>query len=181
MSGIDKANKQEPNYYTILGLPSPPHKDGTAISSDDLRTAYRRTLLLHHPDKNNVRSSNQVERNRIAPADRFTVDQIVQAYETLSDPALRKTYNERLGQSLKDAAVSRQVNAKKFASSTSESYDLEELDYVEDRQLWIRSCRCGDSYTVTETQLEEAAADGEIIVGCHGCSLNIRVTFQAVE
>lgn len=61
--------------------------------------------------------------------------------------------------------------------------------------VWMRGCRCGDArgFVVREAELEAAAAEaeagsdmrtpvgeGEVVVGCSGCSLWIRVVF-AVE
>lgn len=181
MSSTDEPAKQEPDCYTILGLPLPAHSSSATISNDALKASYRRTLLQHHPDKASTQRSQGDEKGHLALIDRFTVDQIVQAYETLSDPVSREAYNQRLDKARRDTVVSQQTDAKKFAASTTETFDLEELNYEDDKQLWVRSCRCGDSYQVTEAQLEKAATDGEIIVGCHGCSLSIRVMFQVVE
>lgn len=66
----------ETAYYDILGV----SVDATA---DDIKKAYRRLAIKHHPDKNP---------DDPTAGDRFT--QIGIAYQTLSDPALRKKYNE---------------------------------------------------------------------------------------
>jgi diphthamide biosynthesis protein 4 len=50
-------------------------------------------------------------------------------------------------------------------------------------QIWYRSCRCGDErgFVIMESDLEDAAQEGEIRVGCTGCSLWLRVLFGVVE
>ncbi|GAA5866732.1 hypothetical protein JCM3774_001974 [Rhodotorula dairenensis] len=73
----------ETDYYDLLGLPI----DCTA---DQVKKAYRRLAIKYHPDKNPDDPS---------AADRFK--EIAVAYTTLSDPALRRKYNE-FGKSSKD-------------------------------------------------------------------------------
>ncbi|PPQ95427.1 hypothetical protein CVT26_008448 [Gymnopilus dilepis] len=63
-------------YYDILGVP-------VTATTDDIKKAYRRLAIKHHPDKNP--SDPHAE-------ERFKA--IAIAYQTLSDPALRKKYNE---------------------------------------------------------------------------------------
>ncbi|GEM06559.1 chaperone regulator [Rhodotorula toruloides] len=70
----------ETEYYDLLGLP-------ITCTAEDVKKAYRR---LYHPDKNP---------DDPAAADRFK--EIAVAYTTLSDPKLRKQYNE-FGKSKKD-------------------------------------------------------------------------------
>lgn len=66
----------ETGYYDILGVP-------VTATTDDIKKAYRRLAIKHHPDKNP--DDPEAE-------DRFK--QIAIAYQTLSDPELRKKYNE---------------------------------------------------------------------------------------
>ncbi|KAH6904005.1 chaperone regulator [Coprinopsis sp. MPI-PUGE-AT-0042] len=66
----------ETAYYDILGVTI----DAT---TDDIKKSYRRLAIKHHPDKNP---------NDPTAASRFT--QIGIAYQTLSDPDLRRKYNE---------------------------------------------------------------------------------------
>jgi hypothetical protein len=66
----------ETGYYDILGV-------AIDATTDDIKKAYRRLAIKHHPDKN--------PDDPTASA-RFT--QIGIAYQTLSDPDLRKKYNE---------------------------------------------------------------------------------------
>ncbi|BGP52984.1 DnaJ-like protein [Rhodotorula sphaerocarpa] len=73
----------ETDYYDLLGVP-------VTCTSDDVKKAYRRLAIKYHPDKNP---------NDPTAADRFK--EIAVAYTTLSDPALRRKYNE-FGKSSKD-------------------------------------------------------------------------------
>ncbi|KAK1232066.1 DnaJ-like protein [Marasmius sp. AFHP31] len=66
----------ETGYYDILGVP-------VTATTDDIKKAYRRLAIKHHPDKNP--DDPQAE-------ERFKA--IAIAYQTLSDPALRHKYNE---------------------------------------------------------------------------------------
>jgi diphthamide biosynthesis protein 4 len=49
---------------------------------------------------------------------------------------------------------------------------------------WTRPCRCGadTGFRITEEELEEASRRGEkeVLVGCEGCSLWVRVGFEVV-
>ncbi|KAF9458099.1 X-domain of DnaJ-containing-domain-containing protein [Collybia nuda] len=66
----------ETGYYDILGVP-------VTATTDDIKKAYRRLAIKHHPDKN--------------PDDPHAEERfkdIAIAYQTLSDDALRKKYNE---------------------------------------------------------------------------------------
>ncbi|KAI0919871.1 hypothetical protein AcV5_001823 [Taiwanofungus camphoratus] len=66
----------ETGYYDILGVP-------VDASTDDIKKSYRRLAIKHHPDK-----------NRDDPHAEERFKEIAIAYQTLSDPALRKKYNE---------------------------------------------------------------------------------------
>ncbi|KAB5589280.1 J domain-containing protein C3E7,11c [Ceratobasidium theobromae] len=66
----------ETAYYEILGVE-------VTATSDDIKKAYRRLAIKHHPDK-----------NRDDPSAEETFKQISIAYQVLSDPELRKKYNE---------------------------------------------------------------------------------------
>ncbi|KAG9084577.1 hypothetical protein FRC06_003994 [Ceratobasidium sp. 370] len=66
----------ETAYYEILGVE-------VTATTDDIKKAYRRLAIKHHPDK-----------NRDDPSAEETFKQISIAYQVLSDPALRRKYNE---------------------------------------------------------------------------------------
>ncbi|WP_370897867.1 J domain-containing protein [Chryseobacterium gossypii] len=66
------------DYYYFLGI-------SQDASDEDIKKAYRKLSLKYHPDKND---------NDDFFADRFR--EIQEAYETLSDPAKRRTYDQNL-------------------------------------------------------------------------------------
>ncbi|KAH9895736.1 DnaJ-domain-containing protein [Cubamyces lactineus] len=66
----------ETGYYDLLGVP-------VDATTDDIKKAYRRLAIKHHPDK-----------NRDDPHAEERFKEIAIAYQTLSDPELRRKYNE---------------------------------------------------------------------------------------
>lgn len=165
----------EPNHYTVLNLP-PPTSTSTfkPPSAQDIKAAYRLALLAHHPDKSAVIASTQ---NKDTPS----VDAIKIAYTTLTSPALRKEYDRTL---LFHFSKSDSPSQQRNGYAGSETLDLDDLSYDAESGIWYLVCRCGEKrgYVVTERNLEkeELAGGREIVVGCSGCSLWIRVAFDVV-
>lgn len=181
MSKTSLHNPKPINHYSVLGLPLPLRDHGKQLTKEVLRTAYHRALLLHHPDKKSKPYILDTNSRSGCPENqtRFTVDQIVTAYETLANPALRALYNETI---LRQSLLQNSDEHKKSkAGASSETLDLEDLDYKETLQLWTKPCRCGGVYELKEIQLDAAASDKETLVGCTGCSLSIRVVFEVAE
>ncbi|KAL2040105.1 hypothetical protein N7G274_007008 [Stereocaulon virgatum] len=144
-------------------------RDGEPGSLQDIKLAYRRALLLHHPDKSTPSQKPECSNP--------TIDQITIAYKTLTDPVARSEYDRLL--SLKSTTgLSAQVSHPGL-----ETVDLDELLYDDARETWYRSCRCGKerAYTITEEELEINTEYGELVTGCQGCSLWLRVTFAVAE
>lgn len=162
-----------PTHYELLNLP---HPTLTSLppSQQAIKTAYRLALLTHHPDK----SSSQIPAKNQSSTP--TIDAIKTAYITLFTPSLRTEYDRAL---LLHATL--KSTGQKSGYTGSEILDLDDLVLDEERGVWYLGCRCGESrgYVVTERDLErEEGAEGrEIVVGCCGCSLWIRVGFGVVE
>jgi diphthamide biosynthesis protein 4 len=162
-------------YYELLGLQSP--QLGSRSSVLDIKLAYRRALLRHHPDKSNA--SKGIGNHR------HTIDEITQAYKTLSDPVTRAEYDRRLN--LEPYATATPLTLLKGSGdafrSGLETVDLDDLEFDENHAVWYRSCRCGDDrgFAVSEDQLAGEARFGEVIAGCRGCSLWLRIQFEALE
>ncbi|KAJ9645064.1 Diphthamide biosynthesis protein 4 [Coniosporium apollinis] len=172
-----------PNHYHTLGLPSTP--SGQHSTAQDVKLAYRRALLSHHPDKA-TGLPTPAPSPRQSPSEhaaaRPTVDQITLAYKVLSDSTLRREYDREL-------SLSQHTPSHKGGGGLDEAaiglepVDLDDLEYDDDKGIWYRSCRCGQArgFTVTEVELEKEEKTGLVVVGCRGCSLSLMVGFGVVE
>lgn len=124
------------------------------------------------------------------------MDEIKTAYEILSDPVKREAWendNKRklLGKSIggeeEEFVLGLEVlDLEDFIPTSSQlSPDNEDNDEREEEQIWSRPCRCGESsgFRVTERELEDAVlrGEGEVLVGCVGCSLWVRVGFGVLD
>lgn len=63
------------NPYDVLGVPP-------AASDEEIRSAYREAVKLHHPDKTGL-------------GDTTTIAAINEAYDILSNPERKKSYDQR--------------------------------------------------------------------------------------
>ena len=115
------------------------------------------------------------------------MDQITHAFHTLSNPQTRAAYNAYLALNHSRRANGfGEVQGREEWKTGVETIDLDDLKTDGDEiteQTWYRSCRCGEErgFVITEGDLEDAAREGEVIVGCSGCSLWLRVLFGVVE
>jgi diphthamide biosynthesis protein 4 len=184
------------DFYEILSLPFMASSTGTVLSKQQIKLAYHKALLKHHPDKagavakdaalngsttsSSTSTSNPLFRSTDSSRQPYTIDQITTAYKTLSDPLLRAEYDRSL-----------RLDRVKVADKTGDVFhtglevvDLEDLacDESEDGDCWYRGCRCGDErgFLVSEEDLERESEHGEIVIGCRGCSLWLKILF-AVE
>lgn len=171
------------SHYQILGL-SDPRNGHEYLTVQKLKAAYRTSLLLYHPDK--ARADTQILKSQPGPGNRkngavYSIDQITQAYAILSVPKLKAQYDRDLLLSIGQEGNG--LQEKEIFRTGVEVVDLDDLAYNEDEAIWYRSCRCGDEkgFLVREEDLEEVADDGEINVGCRGCSLWMKVLFGVVE
>ncbi|KAL2351757.1 Diphthamide biosynthesis protein 4 [Cryomyces antarcticus] len=161
------------NHYVVLGLPHPTQV--ASLTVQDIKLAYRRALLIHHPDKS---VASQGTRRSNVDVPKHTVDDITIAYRTLSDPSLRADYDRDLRLQFL-SAVQPDTRERTFHSGL-ETVDLDELNFDEAKSVWTRGCRCGQEqgFVVIEEELEKEAEFGELVTGCRGCSLWLRVLFQ---
>lgn len=177
-----------PDYYAILSLPNRP-----ALSTRDLKNAYRRALLAHHPDKKSAPSASschdpsQSPSRTAAAASQSTqpsIDDITAAYRTLASPSLRASYDRAsfLSQPRLDNDKARHRHDEAFRTGL-ETLDLDDLEYDEKRELWFHPCRCGQErgFVLIGEELEREEQSGEVVVGCAGCSLWIRVLFGVAD
>ena len=184
--------RKQPNYYTTLSLSA--RKHDPTLTPAEVKAAYKRALLQHHPDK---KASTPPSSNPNTKTNPITIDTIALAYKILSSPSLKSEYDSHLQQ----ASRSRNNKPNNLNSDSEdeeesdiifrtglETVDLDDLEFVEEsdsspdeegEETWTRACRCGDDggFVVSEKELEANAEDGEVIVGCRGCSLWLRVLF----
>lgn len=144
-------------------------EDATDMNIKDIKLAYRRALLLHHPDKSTLACDSKPK---------HSIDQITTAYKTLIDPRARSEYDRSRALKLFPTTTVSRTSHQGF-----ETVDLDDLSYNDQEDFWYGSCRCGreQAYMVSEEQLKASAEHEEIITGCQGCSLWLRVTFAVVE
>jgi len=154
--------------YQVLGLAVRPGSS-QPWSSEEIKTAYRKALLKYHPDK---------AVDKIRSEEARSVDEISQAYEVLSDSSLRAAHDRAL-----TLCTMKQLRAQDSGLPGLEVVDLDDLLCDEATHTWSRACRCGQEqgFVITEAQLERTSEHGEVLTGCQGCSLWLKVVFQAVD
>ncbi|RPA87181.1 DnaJ-domain-containing protein [Ascobolus immersus RN42] len=173
---------QTATHYEVLDIPR-----SLKLSNATLKKAYHRALLRYHPDKAAAEhivgggAPGAAESTDNSKTAKYTVDEILLAYNTLLSPQLRKEY---------DLSLEASKNVGKDGGNTAgpvDSLDLDdfEMRYENDKMVFTRSCRCGEKegFLITEDELEELSGEGqnEALVGCVGCSLWFRVTFEVIE
>ncbi len=97
------------DYYYFLGI-----KDDA--SEEDIKTAYRKLSMKYHPDKND---------NDAFFAQRFM--EIQEAYETLSDPQLRRNYDHNIVSGRGSSRSSLPPTVKSFTSNKVHAVKGEEV------------------------------------------------------
>ncbi|KAB8239612.1 diphthamide biosynthesis protein 4 [Aspergillus alliaceus] len=178
---MTRSNQITPDYYEILNL----QFTSATLTKQQLKIAYHKALLTNHPDKAanpdlpTSLSSDQPPSHNTT----YTIDEITTAYRTLSDPQLRTEYDRALRLDRTKAAEREKTGA--VFHTGLEVVDLEDLGCEEegDSAYWYRGCRCGDEkgFLVTERDLEREVEHGEIVVGCRGCSLWMKILFAVEE
>ncbi|GME28397.1 uncharacterized protein LTHEOB_11993 [Neofusicoccum parvum] len=198
------------NAYRILSLPAPFTANASSPSSTSatqphapaaIKAAYRRALLTHHPDKSPAATPARLPpaQQKTAAASQndgaqttttsssYTVDDITTAYKTLLDPAARAAHDRALrlrGNNRGGGDADADADAEEEWRLGLEAVDLDDLAFDEAAGgTWWRGCRCGEErgFVVDEEALERAGEVGEVLVGCVGCSLWIRVGFAVAE
>lgn len=168
--------KTQTNYYEILGL----RQNELSLPADLVKKAYRKALLSHHPDK----TSKAAASDSVSPQTQaVTVDEVALAYKTLSEPSLKAEYDRWLASNSASDGSSDAHGSNRIHHTGLETVDLDDLAFDEETQSWSRGCRCGvgGGYVVTEDELEKNLEERELIVGCKGCSLWLRVLFSVEE
>jgi diphthamide biosynthesis protein 4 len=184
------------DYYAILSLPRP--SPASTLSTAALRRAYKLALLAAHPDTSEAKGRGAG----------YTVDDVKEAFAVLCDDKKKVDYNNWfLHQGLGGIGGAGAIQANQPSTDFIlglELLDLSDFDVLdpefaftatqqdgeveggEDKQMeWTRACRCGkeQGFRIAEEELEEAERRGEkeVLVGCEGCSLWVRVGFGVEE
>jgi diphthamide biosynthesis protein 4 len=195
------------DYYSILNLPTQTYGPSTQIPTADLRRAYKLALLAAHPDKVTSTSSGQQQQTYTvddvkeaysvlsSPEKKSGYDNwVMQNPGVLQAGHNREGAGERvvngdflLGLEVLDLSDFDVLDPGfKFSSSNEEENDGDGEGVERNGQMeWTRACRCGmeKGYTILEEELEDAEqrGEGEVLVGCGGCSLWVRVGFGSEE
>ncbi|KAJ4984460.1 CSL zinc finger [Stagonosporopsis vannaccii] len=177
------------NYYHILGLDTPnPGSSSPRPKGADLRRAYRNALLAAHPDKKGAGAATT--------NGSYSVDDVKEAYTVLDDTRARTDYDNWVLRNPHIISASTGTGVDKNGAHTLsqdfilglELLDLSDFDEQDGEAVegeWTRACRCGDEkgFRILEDDLEDAESRGEkeVLVGCGGCSLWVRVGFDVEE
>lgn len=158
---LDRARRRVPHgrmaarsHYESLDLAD------TAVSTEQVKRAYKAAALRFHPDK--------------PGGDLETFVSVTNAFDVLSDPESRRRYDTALLNRQRQVVV-------------NDTVDVEDMDVVErvdsateggvttNTTYYSHPCRCGDKYEVTKTDLHP---DFHFLdAPCPSCSLWIRVCY----
>ncbi|KAF2665995.1 hypothetical protein BT63DRAFT_46386 [Microthyrium microscopicum] len=157
------------NYYQLFDYKRPPV--GRAIPPGILKRRYHDALLKYHPDKLALQPPGQP-----MPS----IDEIKLAYQVLRNTKAREAYDKQLLLHSQRPANGAMTGLDTFHIG-EEVIDLDDMVFNQPSSVWTRGCRCGEphGFQVTEKLLDTATEEGcsEVVVGCIGCSLWIRVGF----
>ncbi|KZT40122.1 DnaJ-domain-containing protein, partial [Sistotremastrum suecicum HHB10207 ss-3] len=132
-------------FYELLSI-------SRTASIEEIKQAYRRTLLRHHPDRQRGSSA-------------FDASLLKRAYQTLVSPASRALYDASLGKT-------------ELRGPESRPAQVVSLEEFEERGTgWTYRCRCGGQYELSEREIESETH----VVGCDGCSETIWAGYEVVE
>ncbi|CAI6056103.1 unnamed protein product [Clonostachys chloroleuca] len=161
------------SHYQVLNL-TQSLVDSHHNPSTLIKRAYHRALLQNHPDK--------AARSPASSSTFYSVDQITAAYTVLSSPKDRAAYDASARLSQQHEHGGQGPTSVQFRTGV-ENVDLDDLPFDEGKDVWYRSCRCGNDrgYVFGEDDLEEVGGEGELMVGCLDCSLWLNVHFAQVD
>lgn len=123
-------------------------------TAEELKQAYHRKLLEWHPDKSN--NSNSPESIKI-------FHEVQAAWEILGNPKLRKQYD----------IESKQADLEFQGALIYARLNPTELEVTEDEDIRSYKCRCGSSYLVQKSDLEEKNC--VIHIPCQDCTFSIAI------
>ncbi|KAH7073013.1 diphthamide biosynthesis protein 4 [Paraphoma chrysanthemicola] len=198
------------DYYGILGLSAPHTSASSHTSPAEIRRAYKLALLAAHPDKKTGTSQTPHTVDEVKHAYTILADAKTRSeYDNwiLANPGAgyggprqevgMPSSDFVLGLELLDLSdfdvldpgfeFSDTTAAAPSSSAVQGNGNGQEnvRDEAEAQMEWTRACRCGadKGFRILEEELGDAEARGEkeVLVGCEGCSLWVRVGFEVEE
>ncbi|KAF2831969.1 hypothetical protein CC86DRAFT_377211 [Ophiobolus disseminans] len=196
------------DYYNILGLITPQPRTSSDTSSAELRRAYKLALLAAHPDKQTTAPAQARGYTVDEVREAYTVladPQSKADYDNwiLRNPSMivKGGENQRLQEPSSDFVLGLELLDLSDFDVLDPEYEFSQPPegsassiHVggggggaegEGQMEWTRACRCGEEqgYRILEEELGEAEERGEaeVLVGCGGCSLWVRVGFGVEE
>jgi diphthamide biosynthesis protein 4 len=144
------------DFYRILEI----QQDA---SQEEVKRAYHRALLRHHPDKKRVEGSG------LTPAAIPAIDTLREAFQILSSPSSRQIYDQTLSSSQTPKTAPRPANV----------VSLDDFKEVRrrDSSTWTYTCRCGGTFVISEQLLD----DDIHLIGCDCCSEVVWVGYEVQE
>lgn len=173
------------SYYEILGL-------ANDCTPKDVKLAYHKLLLIHHPDKQNQKNSNDDNEDKRKGNSQHSIQYIQDAYRILSNEKERLKYDLLLHNHF----IKLGLNSNNVHINGIDRIDLSEFEIIEeslnddnDTQIkFIHSCpRCSfkDGFILTEDDLEKGMidddstdSDHQILIQCASCSLWLCITYS---
>lgn len=136
-------------------------------SQEEVKRAYHRALLRHHPDK------KRAEDFALAPTVIPAIDTLREAFRILSSPSSRQVYDQTLKLSLSSSQTS------KTTPRPANVVSLDDFQEVRrgDSSTWTYTCRCGGTFVMSELLLDEDIH----LVGCDCCSEVVWVGYEVQE
>ena len=130
------------DHYEVLGL------ENSYCSEEEIKIAYRKLALKHHPDKQANHSTTEREES----SNLFTLIQT--AWEILSDKDKRKVYDrewtKKQARGLHAEDVTLCLHTKNCNESTHHVEEvLGDFQYDPNNEVWYKACRCGELYQVS--------------------------------
>eukprot|EP00035_Acanthoeca_spectabilis_P014778 m.288599 g.288599 ORF g.288599 m.288599 type:complete len:167 (+) comp16220_c0_seq61:55-555(+) len=153
------ASEDNLDHYAVLGLLQ-------TCTAEELRERFKVLSLQLHPDKQHPSAATSAGNPVAGDAEATSFQRVVQAYSTLKDSVARKHYDAvRLaGGVAQELPVDAEV-------------DLDDLTWDDETGRYTWPCRCSSEFVATEEHLEA----GLTVFGCSGCTLSIRIHYEAAE
>jgi diphthamide biosynthesis protein 4 len=133
-------------------------------SQEEVKRAYHRALLRHHPDKKGAEDSGLTQ---------TAIDTLREAFQMLSSPSSRQIYDQTLKSSLSSSQTPKTVPRPANVVSLDDFKEVRRGD----SSTWTYTCRCGGTFVISEQLLD----DDIHLIGCDSCSEVVWVGYEVQE